>query len=331
MAPICFACLSTVGKKSPGQQCGQCNKFYHANSRCCELTRDIVNYLRSAPGITWSCSQCRSGGSARSPSRSPAVGDANSESEDGAAPNVADKTVFQPAPVPEPDDTAGLADAMRSIQHELRLLRESVTFCSDKVTDFEAKLGKLNDCVKATNELKAENVAMRTSLCALQARVDDMEQLSIANNLEIQGVPERASENLVTIIKSIGANINYPIENSVIDSVYRVPTRDPKLPKNIIVRLSNRRVRDEFIAAAKLKRLSSSHDTPGMKVDGVSDRLFVNEHLTRSNKLLFKDARAAAKDKHYKYVWVRGGRIFMRRDDRARVLLINSPEKIRNL
>lgn len=70
--------------------------------------------------------------------------------------------------------------------------------------NFEANLSKLNDCIRTTNELKSENVAMKTDLRALQARVDG--QLTIINNLDIQGDLERESEILMTIGKSIAGN-----------------------------------------------------------------------------------------------------------------------------
>ena len=57
----------------------------------------------------------------------------------------------------------------------------------------------------------------------------------------------------------------------------------------------------------------------------------VNEHLSRGNKLLFRDARRAAREKQYKYVWVRGGKIFLRKDDRARVIHVSDADKISRL
>src|SRR3978361_237501 len=115
------------------------------------------------------------------------------------------------------------------------------------------------------------------------------------HNVEIHGVPEKADENLNAVFRAIGTHVNYPLQETMIDTLYRVPTRDPKLPKNIIVKFASRKLRDSFLAAVKTKRLSVPRGSRGIKIDNISDGLCVNEHLTTANKILYKSARDVAR------------------------------------
>lgn len=308
MSPICSSCLSAINKKSPGPQCqGPCKKYFHANTRCCELSRDVYRQLHSTAGVLWRCAPCRAAGGQRS--RSASLGSDVEVDADGATPGAH-----------TPGNVDALAVEMRNVQRELRLLRESVTFCSNKVTDFELQLSKLNECIKTTEVLKAENAIIKDEIKTLQAKLNDVEQSALCNNIEIHGVPEKAGENLNEVFRAIGTHVNYPLQETMIDTLYRVPTRDPKLPKNIIVKFASRKLRDSFLAAVKTKRLSVPRGSRGIKIDNVSDGLYVNEHLTTANKILYRSVRDVAREKQYKYVWIRGGKIFARKDDRARVL-----------
>ena len=68
-----------------------------------------------------------------------------------------------------------------------------------------------------------------------------------------------------------------------------------------------------------------------MKIEGLSDNLYINEHLTLSNKILYKEVRAAAKAKNYKFFWTKNGSIFVRKSDTSRVLLIKNKDGIRDM
>lgn len=57
-------------------------------------------------------------------------------------------------------------------------------------------------------------------------------------------------------------------------------------------------------------------DTAGI-VDGDSSRFYVNERLSRVNRMLFYKSREMARRLGWRYIWTRGGRIYARRDSGA--------------
>ncbi|KAG7299130.1 hypothetical protein JYU34_017644 [Plutella xylostella] len=127
------------------------------------------------------------------------------------------------------------------------------------------------------------------------------------------------------MVETIGTTIGIQIPNSSVTDVHRVASNQPsQKPKNIIVHLSSRRLRDDVIAAARSGRgltaaqvleaaaggptacssvaavVAASTESPPSEA-----RVYINEHLTLKNKLLYAKARVCAKDKSYRYIWIK--------------------------
>lgn len=304
---VCGICTKNVNSKMPGLQCGgRCLNFFH--SKCVNLNKqDLIRF--KDPGSYWCCPSCRTTSGINT---SVVMGDEDNIESVG--------------------DINTILNIMQSIQADIKslhnkydLVLDSVKFCSEKITTFEATLSKLNEKVNKIEKISNENSALKHEVNNLQTRVEQLEQYTRINNLEIQGVPEKPNENIYHILEKIGDGINCPITPNDVDIAHRVAHMSPKpQPKAIIVRFLSRKKRDEVLGAAKLKyKLTSNNGSIGLKIEDISNKLFINEHLTSQNKLLLKNAKDVAREKHFKYVWVRYGHVFMRRDDRSPVLKLN--------
>nr|XP_022911404.1 uncharacterized protein LOC111422435 [Onthophagus taurus] len=220
---------------------------------------------------------------------------------------------------------------MQRMTSRLHELVESVQFCSQRVTDFEATVKRFQDQLKIIDKLNAENMSLRKQVDDLSGRVGDLEQYSRRNNLELQGVPEKDNEDLLMVLKTMGDFIGVPVSSTDVDAAHRVPHGPGNQnqnrgtnPKGIVVRFCSRLTRDNFLAAAKLKKRSGPPGSPpGLSIDGVSECCFINEHLTPANKFLLSNVRKAAREKGYKFVWTRDCRVYVRKNETARPILSN--------
>lgn len=304
----CGKCTNSINSKSPGVKCGgTCGQFFHANNRCSDIARNQLSVIKSLPGGGWFCVECRSSGDVNPPIES-----------DGGDIGV------------DCGESAGiekLTKMIAALSRDVNELRTSVEFCSGKITDFERKLSKLDDTIKLTNQLKVENDSMKKEISNLNQRLNYLEQHSRENNVEIMDVPEKNNENLIEIMTNIGSFMKYEIKPEKLDFVTRVPTRLPNKPKNIIVKFRSKIDKQNFLSAVKLKRAEQG-GRQGFNVDDVAPRFYINEHLTTKNKLLYKNARMAARDNNFKYVWVQNGSILARRDDSSKILHIFSEADI---
>lgn len=102
-----------------------------------------------------------------------------------------------------------------------------------------------------------------------------------------------------------------------------------------VVRCSSPRLRDNFMGAS----LTYNKRNPKEKLHtshlGIADEkkssVYVVEYLTPENRALHAAAKLKAKEPSYRYVWVRNGRIFMRKSEGAKFILIQDTWALKKL
>lgn len=213
----------------------------------------------------------------------------------------------------EPSFLKALDDFRREMRTELRSLKESTKYCSDGFdevgSDLKALRKEIQELTRCNLELKSENVR-------LNQRVEELEQYTRANNLEIKGVP--AAGDVSELVKRIGDLVGESITESDIDICHRVPTPNPD-KKNIVVRFVRRCKRNAVLEKSRKKRITTK-DLGFAVVDAV----YINEHLTRPGKQLLGAAIAKKKQVNWRFVWTTGGKVFARRDESAAAVHIRS-------
>ncbi|CAI6354401.1 unnamed protein product [Macrosiphum euphorbiae] len=107
---------------------------------------------------------------------------------------------------------------------------------------------------------------------------------------------------------------------------YRIYTIH-KTDMKIIAWLSNSNYKDRFIAEAKKNKLTANQYQNSLP----DSKVYVNSHLTKSRRLLLGSVKSLAKEKNYKYVWVSGTNILVRKDDNARVFRIHDENDLNKL
>ncbi|XP_048489186.1 uncharacterized protein LOC125491396 [Plutella xylostella] len=197
-------------------------------------------------------------------------------------------------------------------------------FLSEEQRDCKAEI---SEATKSINELESLNCQLQADIKSLERRLNAAEKHSRSLNLEVHAVPERRNENVVLIFKKLCEIIGYPIVDSDIRSCRRVAKMNTNSdrPRSILVTLPSERCRDDIISAVRKfnrnnpkEHISSTH----VEVPGEKQLIYVGEHLPPSAKELHSVARRFAKDNHYKFVWVKFGKIYLRKDEKSPPLLI---------
>lgn len=207
-------------------------------------------------------------------------------------------------------------------KNELSSLKTSIDFCCTKIDDYEAKVKSLDCEISSLNE----------RLKMLEYKNNLRDQWDRSCNIEISGVPTSEKENLNEIINNISQKVGYPIKKEDVVFIHRVrqwprQTTTHKITPthtstaNIILRLPRRDCKDALLTAARRHRTLTSAD---IGLPGAASRIFLNDHLTPSNKLLMKKARELKAEKQYQYLWSKNCNIFMRKSDRSHVIRIST-------
>lgn len=195
-----------------------------------------------------------------------------------------------------------LEDFKREMRTELRSVKDSVKFCSDTCDETKAIGAGLKALRQEIAHLLEANEALQDENKRLTRRVDELEQYTRLNNLEIKGIS--SNEDPVDVVKKIGDVLKEPISSQDIDTCHRIPTRKPG-ETNIVVRFVRRDKRHALLAKARKQKLTT-------KQLGLSQ---ANEHLTQANKQLLGAAIARKKEVAWKFVWTSGGKVFARKDE----------------
>ena len=158
------------------------------------------------------------------------------------------------------------------------------------------------------------------------------EQWVRRSNVQINGVPHKDGEDLMSIVSKISSYCNYPIKpESDIDFITRVAVKnpkDPKKPKPIIVKFQSRYKKDDLLSAFRKLKVIQASDIGFV---GCTDKVYINDHLSAYNKSLLNQARSRAEERKYAFVWVRNCTVHVRRDEKSPVIFITSQDALNKI
>lgn len=219
---------------------------------------------------------------------------------------------------------------LETVKSEMKEMVKSMQFMNKQFEDFESNQKASNETMKW---LEKENTELKTTIANLSVRLNNLEQQSRSNNIELQCVPETKNENVYTIVTQLGKAVNCDVQEKDILNCTRVAKTNSSStrPKSIVVQLASPRLRDQLLASV----IKHNQNNPQNKLNsghlgfvGQKAPVYVAEHLSPTNKTLHAAARMKAKEMSYRYVWVRNGKIFARKVDGAEYILIRNMESL---
>ena len=203
------------------------------------------------------------------------------------------------------------------LSNDLAAVQSTVQFLSDEQTELKTRIeGKTDDT--------------KNLIYDLMLKIDYLDQNARQCNFELCNVPERRHENLLSIIDKIGSKINFNIGSRDIISIHRVPHahQNNTKPKNIVVKLASRIMRDNFLSAFRLCKGVTSDQ---LNIPGTSFRIYAHEHITLKRKQLFRECKNIATLHNYKFVWVKHGTILVREKEQSKSFAIRSHQDLNKI
>ena len=222
---------------------------------------------------------------------------------------------------------------------QLGEISKLVTDIQNCVMTNTQEISKLKD---ENNVLRQEKEAMSSHIGSLvedtnllKEQIEGLEQYTRVNNIEIVGLdkepPEEETVEEMVLACLNGMTDSERNEDEEVDEKFSAGDIDicHILPKkkngefSHVVRFVSRKAK---LYAMDLKKAFVNRDYKFR-----DKTIYVNEHLTSHNKNLFSLAKDKKKALHYKHLWTRNGKIFMRKTDESEVIRIDSEEKISSL
>lgn len=175
-------------------------------------------------------------------------------------------------------------------------------------------------CQKKDNEMNKEILRLRTS-------INKLEQANVDKFINIRGVPEKEllPHELKDAVLALLQFLSITMNSQVVVSVERLGKPREGQSRTICVGLSSKTYKDEILKACKEKPLNCSLITTEQGVWGSSEeKIYVGQHLTRLNSVLFFEARKLRKKGVVKYAWIKDGQVLIKKSDSSKPIYINS-------
>ncbi|XP_060800797.1 uncharacterized protein LOC132903216 [Amyelois transitella] len=213
-----------------------------------------------------------------------------------------------------------LVEDVKTIKSEMTELKNSIEWAHKSIGDFTAAFSAIEIRVSGVEKMVNEIPTLQTDINRLKQELEERDQLARANNVEIRGIPLKKNENLFDIAQKVGELSNFHFKKEDISYIARIPTRVPNAEKPIIIAFNNRYIKEDLVASArKSDRLKINN--LGFSTMG---QFYVNDHLTQKNKILLSRARAMAREKDFRYIWVKHSKIMARKSDTSPIFFIRS-------
>lgn len=251
------------------------------------------------------------------------------------------------APSAEMTETSSLAPVTSDVRNfgtmrlEIVECISEIRACRQEMAEFRASLGgiakRLDELEQRLDGLEQKNLSsevrgvseLQEKVAQLTQDLNDRDQDSLMSDLDIGCLTEEKGENMVHTVLNLATKLGVKLDERDIVFAERVgaPKLEPGVAtapnrtRRVVVRFTRRHLRDELIRAARVRRNLTTSD---MGLSGTPQRVYINERLTRINRLLFHQVREECRKRAWRYSWTRKGRIYIRQGDGKQVYLIRS-------
>lgn len=225
------------------------------------------------------------------------------------------------------DSLVSTVQRLATKMEDLLALKTAVVEIQESIDHLSAKY----DTVVATmNANKADIAVLNAHAQSLTTAVDDhteslyqlttelnqLQQYTRRCNFEIHGLAVQPKENLSSFVCELALKLDLTnFSTTDIAAVHRLPSGPNKIPP-VLVQVHKVSTKEQWMSArTKLPELAEEETFP---------RLYINENLTRANKELFRLARLKGKEKGFKFVWTRNGRVLARKEEGRPIVHIDS-------
>lgn len=241
-----------------------------------------------------------------------------------------------------------ISSIMKAGESERTLLRKDIADIKIKIqevsntnTDIEKSIDymskQFDDAITKVGILEKEAIENRAQIQILQDKIENLERTSFKSAIEVRNVPAKEKEtvnDLTTTIINTGKALDLHIQKSDIRDCWRLPGKQGS-NRTILAEFTTVSTKTKFLQQARsfnLKRANEDKlNTEHVGIAGKRMPIYVSEHLTSSSRGLFYLTREFARDQKYKFCWTSHGRIFLRKEEGSKQILIRGEKCLRDL
>ncbi|CAH0727205.1 unnamed protein product, partial [Brenthis ino] len=227
----------------------------------------------------------------------------------------------------------GELSKIREELNGLQNIKVSIDYLSSL---FESVKQELEEAKTEIFNLKKENSNLKEIIATNNSTINFLEKESRSSNIELHCVPEFRSENLVKVVEQIGNIIKVPILEGHISKCTRIAkfNKNSSRPRSVLVKFGNQLLRDRFLASVinfNKSNAGNKLNTSHIRISRDKTPIYISENLTAVAKELHGATRIFAKEKGYRFVWTRNGKIFLRKSISSDIIVVKTKDQLKSL
>ncbi|KAI8129590.1 hypothetical protein CVS40_1408 [Lucilia cuprina] len=318
-------------------KCYNCNSNYHF-SPCSPLSESTYSTMTSEKRKNWKCHVCKP--RSRSPTNlyQVVVFDENNQQQkqlrqdDSFDENEGAKKYKESLSLDAVNTKLNtLQSNLQEIKSQIEILVSSVnSLHSQMKNDVQVALSTITNSISTlvsqVNELNERDKIKEKQINDLDNRINKIDQQMISQNIEIKNV-ENKQIKPIDVVKKIATTLNVEISERDINQAFRLKNQDNK----IIVEFFSLSKKVELMNKIQRHRIDANIINSDDKNSSTTKYIYINDELTYYYRRLLWITKTKAREAHWKFVWVRNGKIFARKSENSPSIVINNSTDIESI
>lgn len=335
---ICGQCNNNLPSKYVS--CFSCNAKYHF-SPCCPLSEKTYMTMNSERRADWKCHICKPRKGSTSSNNAyhvvvndcSEIGNQKQQREDESQENGNAKRF---------KDSSSLNDANSSlfmVKTDVNELKFDVSAMKTDIRDIKSTMQELAVTINQNNTQINTNLqtvlsTITTSLTTLTAqvselcesnkekdkqifemdrRIHDLEQQLLSKTIEIKNITNK-NINPSDVVKTIAKSLNIEVNDNDITNSYNIIKS-----QKVIIEFASQNKKRELLSKLNRHRVDSSL----INIEDTNNKyIYINEHLTPHKRQLLWLAKTRAKESSWRFIWVRNGNIYAKKNETSSPIII---------
>lgn len=223
------------------------------------------------------------------------------------------------------DENEDLKQQLKNINSELKKLEkldkleqlaESINFMSAK---FDEVIKDVEQNKKKIHVIEKENKKLRNEVETLKSAVTVLNNNRVKNDCIISGLKVESGAKAVEAVMNLSKNVGVDLDVNSVEDAYFIKSKQQNDKQSVVVKFASKQQKDKLMGAK-----------PKLKATESLKMVYINDFHSKETLNLLYHARSL-KSIGYRYVYANNGRVFCKKSDISKQILIRCGEDVDNL
>lgn len=318
----CKICSNALPDDGEYAHCNKCNENLHFG-KCSGIKESSWKTMSNPKKSVWKCVPCREPPLTVNTPRS--RNSSNLSEDESELQDPTEIKILEFIRKENKKHEMKMLAMMEDFKKSLMFTQGSIDEMNKTMKNVEKKLVVVE---KEQEKMKVENTELKSKVRKLEVTVQEMMQKQFLNKIEITGIPTTNTSDAISLAKNFINKVDLQeTEVKKFTAEKNITYVSENVSKmNIVIGFESQYVRNEVLK--KMRKDKMRLKLGDLTNKGENNEIYVNECLSAYFKKLFYEVKKIQKAKNYEHLWVRDGKILMKKAVGAKVMQITSNDDL---